>query len=69
MIKTREKIIVGFGSKEKAKNFCDLRGVISTSLKQKQNILQILTEMMAAPQPSGQKLSTIPEDLQQNSIK
>jgi transposase len=61
MMKTREKISGGFGSKEKAKNFCDLRAIISTSLKQKQNILQILTEMIAAPQPTGQKLATIPE--------
>jgi transposase len=61
MMKTREKISGGFGNKNRAKNFCDLRSIISTSLKQGQNILQILTELIANPLLAGYKLARLPE--------
>ena len=61
MMKTREKISAGFGSEAKAKNFCDLRSVISSSLKQGHNILEILSELILSPTETGQKLASIPE--------
>ena len=61
MMKTREKISGGFGSEARAKDFCNLRGIISTSLKQSRNILQTLTEMIENPQETGYNLAIIPE--------
>lgn len=61
MMKTREKISAGFGNGIRAKNFCDLRSIISTSLKQDYNILQTLTEMIANPLRTGYALAGIPE--------
>ena len=61
MMKTREKISGGFGSAARAKDFCNLRGIISTSLKQGRNTLQTLTEMIENPQQTGYSLAEIPE--------
>ncbi len=61
MMKTREKISSGFGSSIRAKNFCDLRSIISSSLKQDQNILQTLAEMIEEPLLAGSKLAHLPE--------
>lgn len=49
MMITREKIISGYGSSIRAKKFCDLRSIISSFLKQNQNILQTLAEMIEDP--------------------
>ncbi len=61
MMKTREKISGGFGNQGRAKNFCDLRNIISSSLKQDHNILQILTEVIADPLLASYKLTGISE--------
>ena len=61
MMKTREKISAGFANSDRAKNFCDLRSIISSAQKQDQNILQTLRDMIEDPLLAGSKLAHIPE--------
>ncbi len=61
MMKTREKISAGFGNSDRAKNFCDLRSIISSAQKQDQNILQTLRDMIEDPLLAGSKLAHLPE--------
>ena len=57
MMKTREKISGGFGKADRAKDFCNLRSIISCAIKQKRNVLGIITETLASPESTGQKLA------------
>lgn len=50
MMKTREKISGGFGSEQRAQDFCRLRSVISSAIKQKKNILQTISTVISEPQ-------------------
>ncbi len=61
MMKTREKISAGFANSDRAKNFCDLRSIISSAQKQDQNILQTLRDMIEDPLLAGSKLAHLPE--------
>jgi transposase len=57
MMKTREKISGGFGTEQRAIDFCNIRSVISSSLKQKCNILNTIAEMLASPLSTGHTLA------------
>ena len=56
-MKTREKISGGFGNADRAEDFCNLRSIISSAFKQKRNVLSIITETLASPESTGQKLA------------
>ena len=62
MIKTREKISGGFGNADRAEDFCNLRSIISSAIKQKRNVLRIITETLASPESTGQKLAEGPAE-------
>jgi len=53
MMKTREKISGGFGTEQRAIDFCSLRSVISSSLKQGRDVLDSISSMLIAPNATG----------------
>jgi transposase len=61
MMKTREKISGGFGNAERARHFCDLRSVISSTKKQQGNVLHALAGLIANPLDVGDQLIGRPE--------
>lgn len=61
MMKTREKISGGFGTEQRARDFCNLRSVISSGIKQKRDLILMIQSMLSAPVAMGQTLVDLPE--------
>lgn len=62
MMKTREKISGGFGSEQRASDFCSLRSVVSSTLKQSRSVLDTIASMLVAPYATGNDLASgLPE--------
>jgi len=59
MMKAREKISGGFGTEQRAIDFCSIRSIISSANKQGKNILQTISRMLLNPQAVGAELAKV----------
>lgn len=59
MMKVREKVSGGFGTEQRAIDFCSIRSIISSAGKQGKNVLQAISSMLIDPQKIGAELAEV----------